>query len=205
MLVPHRHGGVASDLRHHVSADFFHLAIELVAQCVRPGQTGPDFGAIPRFEQRYQPLVLLTQIAAEVVVHRLDPIVDPAKPGIVGLGGRILDDGIDQTPRGLRFLINFQAFRLVDLLTIGKANIIRRRLHLRDHHPANRQPLLQRTDVHPRQMTVGFDIFRGEFVKLVGNLARHHCRQERRYRHQDDQPQSDPKDSFPDGRSQHAN
>jgi hypothetical protein len=74
-------------------------------------------------------------------------------------GGEIIDDRIDQGTRGLRFLMDLQPFRLVDLLALSKACIVRRRLHLGDHHPAKRQRLLQRADIHPRQMPVGLNVF----------------------------------------------
>ena len=50
----------------------------------------------------------------------------------------------------------------------------------------------------------GTDASGAEFIELVGDLSRHHGRQNRCDRHQDNQPDSDAKDSFPDGRSQHG-
>ena len=160
-------------------------------------------GELPGFDQRPHPRILFTQIAAEVVVHGLDTIVDPAEPGIVGSGGEIIDDRIDQGTRGLRFLMDLQPFRLVDLLALSKACIVRRRLHLGDHHPAKRQRLLQRADIHPRQIPVGLNVFGGQFVELMGNSSRHYRRQNRRNGHQDDQSQSDAEDLVSDRRPQH--
>jgi hypothetical protein len=187
----------------HVRADFFDFLVRIVAERVRPCKTGSDFGEIPGFEQRQHPHDLFIQIAAEVVVHGLDAIVDPAEPGIVGRGGEIIDDRIDQGPRGLRFLMDLQPFRLVDRLAFSKAWNVRRRLHLGDHHPAKRQRLLQRADIHPRQMSVGFNVFGCQFVELMSNSSRHHRRQNRRNGHQDDQSQCDAEDSVSDRRPQH--
>jgi len=164
----------------------------------------PSRSDIAGRQQRDHPLVLLAQMTAEVADDILDPIVDPAESRIVRIGGGVVDDRIDQRARGQRFGIDVLALRLVDLLQVRESGLIRRHLRLRDHHPANRQRLLQRADVHPRQMAIGFDIFGAEFVELMGNLARHHRRQNRRDCHQDDQPDGDGKDAFPDGGAQHG-
>ena len=84
LLVAHRHHGIAADLRQHVLADVLDLLVELVAQRVGPGQAGPGFREIAGLEQRQQPLVFFAEIAAEIAGDVLDPIVDPAEPGIVG-------------------------------------------------------------------------------------------------------------------------
>ena len=88
LLVAHRHDGVAADLRHHVRADFLDLLVEFVAKRVGPGQARPDFREIAGIEQRHQPLVFFAQIAAKIAVDVLDPVVDPAEPGIVGMRWR---------------------------------------------------------------------------------------------------------------------
>ena len=96
LLVAHRYCGVGANLRHHVHADFLDLPVELVAQHVGPGQAVPCLREIAGLEQRQQPLVFLTEIAAQVAVDVLDPVVDPAEPGVVGRGGGVVDDRIDQ-------------------------------------------------------------------------------------------------------------
>jgi hypothetical protein len=112
----------------------------------------------------------------EIADHALDPIVDPAEPGVIGCRRAIVDDRIDQGARRLRFLLDFQTPRLIDFPLIRHGGLIGRRLHPADHQPAQRQRLLQRMDVHPRQMPIRLDILGTELVELVGNLARHHCR-----------------------------
>ena len=159
LLVAHRHHGIAADLRKHVRADIFDPLVEFVAQRVGPGQAGPGLREIPGFEQGQQPLVFFTEIATEIAGHALDSIVDPAEPGVIGFGGGIVDDRIDQGARRLRLLFDFLPLRLIDFSLICKNAIVGRRLHPADHHPAQRQSLLQRTDIHPRQMPIRFDIF----------------------------------------------
>ena len=159
----------------------------------------------PASSSGQQPPVFFAEIATKVAVHALDPVVDPAEPGVVGSGGGIVDDRIDQGTRGLRFLIDFRSLRLIDFLPLRKnAASSGGDCILRDHHPAQRQCLLQRADIHPRQMPIRLDVFAAELVELMGNLARHHRRQRRRDRHQEDQADGDAEDSLPDGRSQHG-
>ena len=126
---PHRHHGFAADLRQHVGADILDPLVELVAQRVGPGQAGPGLREIPGLEQRQQPLVFLTEIATEIAGHALDPIVDPAEPGVVGFGRDIVDDRIDQGARRLRFLFDFLPLRLIDFSLIRKECPVGRRLH----------------------------------------------------------------------------
>jgi len=49
-------------------------------------------------------------MAAEVADGILDPVVDPTEPGIVRIGGGIVDDRIDQRTRGFRLGIDILAY-----------------------------------------------------------------------------------------------
>ena len=204
LLVAHRHHGIAADQREHVGADNLDPLVEVVAQRVGPRHADPGLRDIPGLEQHQQPLVFFTEVAMEIAGHALDPIVDPAEPGIIGCSRGIVDDRIDQGTRRLRFLLDFLALRLIDFPLIRHGWLVGRRLHPADHQPAQRQRLLQRTDIHPRQMPIRLDIFGTELVELVGNLARHHHRQRRRDRHQEDQSEGDAEDSLSDCRLQHG-
>ena len=204
LLVAHRHHGIAADQREHVGADNLDPLVEVVAQRVGPRHADPGLRDIPGVEQHQQPLVFFTEVAMEIAGHALDPIVDPAEPGIIGCSRAVVDDRIDQGARRLRFLLDFLALRLIDFPLIRHGWLVGRRLHPADHQPAQRQSLLQRTDIHPRQMPIRLDIFGTELVELVGNLARHHHRQRRRDRHQEDQSEGDAEDTLSDCRLQHG-
>ena len=51
LLVPHRHHGLAANLRKHVRANVFDPLVEFVAQLVGPGQACPGLRDIPGIEQ----------------------------------------------------------------------------------------------------------------------------------------------------------
>ena len=108
-------------MRHHVTADFLHLRDEFIAKRVDMGKAGFDFRKVPGREQRPQPVILFIQIAAQVLVHIVNSVVDPAEPGVVGFGGRIVDDRVDEGVGGFRFAVDFKTFGLIFLLTVGKA------------------------------------------------------------------------------------
>jgi hypothetical protein len=204
LLVAHRHHGIAADLRKHVGADSFDPLVEFVAQRVGAGQASPGLREITGIEQGQQPLVFFTQVAMKIAGHALDSIVDPAEPGVIGYGGWIINDRIDQGARRLCFPIQFLTLHLIDFSLIRNECLVRRRLHPADHHPACRQSLLQRMDIHPRQMSVRLDIFAAELIELMGNPAGHHRRQRRRDRHQEDQAEGDAENSLSDRRPQHG-
>jgi hypothetical protein len=93
------------------------------------GHAGPGLRYIPGLEQHQQPLVFFTEVAMEIADHALDPIVDPAEPGIVGCGRGIVDDRIDQGTRRLRLPARFPALRLIDFPLIRHRWLVGRRLH----------------------------------------------------------------------------
>ena len=49
--------------------------------------------------------------------------------------------------------------------------LVRRGLHLRDHHPPQRQRAFERADIGAREMAVGGDIAVGQLVEQMADLA----------------------------------
>ncbi|WP_246735092.1 hypothetical protein [Bradyrhizobium sp. S69] len=192
LLVPHRHGGVSANLRHHIRANAIDPLVKLVAKRIDPGQASPDFSKILRFrlQQRKQAVVLFVEVMKEIPAGILDPAVDPPQRRIIRVRGEVVDDGIDQPMDRAGLLFDRDAGRFIALLALGKACFVGRRLHLGDDHAAKLKRTPKRLSLHPRQVVVGFDVFCRQLIELMGDLSRHHGRQRRDDDHEDNQPDS---------------
>ena len=204
LLIPHRQRGIGTDLRHHIGANAIDPLIEFVAQRIDAGEAFSDLREILGFgfQQRKQPVVLFVEIAQNVLVGVLDPAIDPPQRGIVRFGGDVIDDGVDQRVNRAGFLADRNTGRFIALLALGKAILVGRRLHFGDHHPAQLERPLERIRLHPRQMIVGFEIFRRQLIELMGDFPGQHRRQCRDNDHEDDQPDSNAED-LPSNRRPH--
>ncbi len=70
----------------------------------------------------------------------------------------ILDYRDDEFTRGSRFLLDFKAFGLKYPKSLRIACFVWWGLHFCNDHPAKREGMFERTDIHPCQITVGRDI-----------------------------------------------
>ena len=157
-------------------ADHVDLLVELVAEPVNSCNPPSDFRQILRIELGKQRSVLVVHAMAEVIDRVVDPGLDARQRGIIRRRADIIDDLDDQLLRGFRFLLDLGTFLVENLQIFGIAGFVRRILQFGDDHPAQRDRSLEGSDIRPRQMTVGRDVFGRLLVEQVTYLGFHQHR-----------------------------
>ena len=130
-------------------------------------------------------------MTAGIAHQSVDTAVDATQCSIVRGRTGVVDDRIDELARSLRFVIDFDVLRIVELLLNRIHCHIRRLLHLCDHHSAERESPFKRQDIHPRQMRVRRGVPCRQLVEQMADPPHHDHREYRCRQHQDDQADSD--------------
>ncbi len=202
-LIAYHGRGAGQNLRHHLGADRLELADELVAQRVDVLQNGASLVELASVERLHQFGIFGGKLKAQICDGNLDPGLDARQCRIVRRGRRIGNDLVDQLSRRTGFALDLAVLGQERLQPRLVARLVRRGLHLRNHHSPQRQRAFERTDIGAREVGVGGDIAIGELVQEVADLRRHHDRQRRGDDHQDDQAQRNADDLAADRLAEH--
>ena len=136
----------------------FYFCIEIIAKRIDLDEPLSEFLEILAFNEQKKSLAFFVEVAANIIVRGLDPALNSRQHRVVRLSRGVFDDRVDERSRLGRLLPDFKALGFKDFLSLRIGGIIGGRLHFRDDHLAKRQRLLQRTNVHACQMTVGLNV-----------------------------------------------
>src|SRR5258708_3063363 len=86
------------------------------------------------------------------------PSVNGCKSSVVWRCADILDYRDDKFTCSVRLLVDFRAFRFEYAQVVRIAGFVRRVLHFCNDHLAKREGAFERTNIHPGQMAISWNV-----------------------------------------------
>jgi hypothetical protein len=190
--------GVRDDLE-HVAADAVEILVEVVAQLVDRGQERANLSVIAPLEGIEELRDQLLIPTALLLVQLPEPGVEPGHRHHVVVAPRPFEalGELGSSKCDLFFTLPAEVTELfAERLTALRGG---RRIGGGDHQPAQHEGSLQRAHVGTGDGGVARQVGIREELELVAQVARHLDHQQRRPRHQDEEPGGDREDLEADG------